>query len=163
LNVIRLALPALRERKQDIPLLAAYFTERCAARARRRVDGISPEALSLLAAYDWPGNVRELENAIERAVVLGQSDSILPEDLPEEFHERPPASQEMGRAGYHGSVRDAKRRTVLEALEMSGYSYTEAARRLGIHPNNLHRLVNNLGLRNEIRRLTQDSALPASG
>jgi transcriptional regulator with PAS, ATPase and Fis domain len=80
LNVVALAIPPLRERLDDIPLLAH---RRHAARARRRVSGITPAALACLSAYDWPGNVRELENAIERAIVLGSTDHVLLEDLPD--------------------------------------------------------------------------------
>ena len=74
LNVVSLAVPPLRERPEDIPLLANHFARRHAANMKRRVTGVSPEALACLMAYDWPGNVRELENAIERAVVLGSTD-----------------------------------------------------------------------------------------
>src|SRR5262249_23944716 len=81
LNVVALRTPALRERPEDIPLLAAHFLRRSAARAGRRVAGISPEAERCLVAYAWPGNVRELENAMERAAVLGESELLLPEDL----------------------------------------------------------------------------------
>ena len=83
LNVITLRTPPLRERREDIPLLAAYFATKYGERCKRPIRGIAPEARELLAAYDWPGNVRELENAIERAVVLGAGDWIQAEDLPE--------------------------------------------------------------------------------
>src|SRR6185295_15691106 len=76
LNVVALRVPALRERPQDILPLARYFLDRAAARCRRPVEGFSPEAEQYLAAHSWPGNVRELENAIERAVVLGESETI---------------------------------------------------------------------------------------
>src|SRR5215218_8375702 len=83
LNVVSFEMPPLRERREDIPLLASYFVSKYAAKFKRRVTGLSPEARACLAAYDWPGNVRELENAVERAVVLGSTDRVLPEDLPE--------------------------------------------------------------------------------
>jgi DNA-binding NtrC family response regulator len=99
-----------------------------------------------LRAYDWPGNVRELENAIERALVLGASDEILPDDLPDSIVEaegdRPGAA-----TPFHDRIRQIKRQLVLEALRDAGDNYTEAARVLGLHPNNLHRLVRNLRLR----------------
>ena len=81
LNVVSLDMPALRERREDIMLLASYFTEKYGARCNRKVKGISANARARLLAYDWPGNVRELENAIERAVVLGTTDLIRPEDF----------------------------------------------------------------------------------
>ncbi len=76
-------MPPLRERQEDIPLLASYFAGKYGEKCKRRVTGISAEAQRRLTDYDWPGNVRELENAIERAVVLGTTERILPEDLPE--------------------------------------------------------------------------------
>ncbi len=83
LNVVSLHMPALRERREDIPLLAAFFAAQHGEKVKRRVAGISPEAQACLLRYDWPGNVRELENAIERAVVLGSTEVILAEDLPD--------------------------------------------------------------------------------
>jgi DNA-binding NtrC family response regulator len=82
LNVINVPLPPLRERVEDIPLLAHHFLRRYAERLQKKVRSVSPEALDLLSGYRWPGNVRELENAIERAVVLCRGDAILPSDLP---------------------------------------------------------------------------------
>ncbi|HYK22067.1 MAG TPA: sigma 54-interacting transcriptional regulator, partial [Pyrinomonadaceae bacterium] len=83
LNVVSLEMPALRERREDIMLLANYFADRYSTKCNRRLNGFSSEARACLTSYDWPGNVRELENAIERAVVLGTTDLILAEDLPE--------------------------------------------------------------------------------
>src|SRR5215510_13465570 len=88
LNVVSLEMPALRERREDIMLLANYFADKYGARCNRKLKGFSPEARTCLLSYDWPGNVRELENAIERAVVLGTTDQILAEDLPEALVER---------------------------------------------------------------------------
>ena len=94
--------------------------------------------------------MRELENALERAVVLGSGELIIPEDLPEAVLEGRPASQVTG--GYHSAVRDEKRRAIIEAIQQSGGSITEAAKLLGIHPNYLHRLIRNLDLRQEIKK-----------
>ena len=82
LNVVGLTLPPLRQRKQDIPLLAEHFLHRYYQETHRQIDRISREALDEMMLYDWPGNVRELENAIERAVVVGKARQIMPEDLP---------------------------------------------------------------------------------
>ncbi|MDQ3821327.1 MAG: hypothetical protein M3362_27110, partial [Acidobacteriota bacterium] len=99
-----------------------------------------------LTNYDWPGNVRELENAIERAIVLGSTDRIQPEDLPELLVERmSSASHSSGK--YYDLVKEAKRAIIQKALQQAGGSYTEAARSLGIHPNNLHRVIRNLNLK----------------
>ena len=148
LNVVALQLPPLRERSEDIPALAAHFLERSAARCGRRVRGISPEALTHLMAYPWPGNVRELENAIERAVVLGQSEVLLAEDLPETVLDAP-APRLPG--ALQASVTDVKRRLILRAWEESGGDYKSAAAKLSIHPNSLIRLIRTLGLRESLR------------
>jgi two-component system, NtrC family, response regulator HydG len=149
LNVVTLESPPLRDRKEDIPILARYFLEKSAARCKRHVDGLSREAEDILMQYSWPGNVRELENAMERAVVLGVSDTVLPEDLPEAMLESAP--QESG-AKYHSSLGQAKREAILNAYVEGGGDYKQAARLLGLHPNYLLRLVRNLNLRDDINR-----------
>jgi two-component system, NtrC family, response regulator HydG len=149
LNVVSLIMPALRDRREDIALLARHFTAKHGKRAKRKLAGLSAEALACLEAYDWPGNVRELENAVERAIVLGSTDLIVPDDLPEAVLETAPASRLAG--GYHETVREQKKRSILAALEQSEGKYTEAAKLLGVHPNYLHRLVRNLDLKREIR------------
>jgi len=146
LNVVSVTLPPLRERRADIPLLASYFVSKCSTKVGRRVSGISPEARSWLMRYDWPGNVRELENAIEHAVVLGSGEVILPEDLPETILEIVlPASG--GASAYHDKLQEMKKRLIQDALAQAGGNVTEAARLLVLHPNYLHRLITNLGLR----------------
>jgi transcriptional regulator with GAF, ATPase, and Fis domain len=103
LNVVSVTTPPLRARREDIPLLASYFTARSARRANRTLVGIAPEARTLLVRYDWPGNVRELQNAIERAVLLGDGELVRPEDLPESLLESgAAASAAPGR--YHEAV-----------------------------------------------------------
>jgi transcriptional regulator with GAF, ATPase, and Fis domain len=150
LNVVRLELPPLRERRDDIELLAQYFALQHGRRVKRRIAGISPEALAILKSYDWPGNVRELANVIERAVVLGMTELILPEDLPESMLENRPASGPP-QGQYHDALAARKRELVLEAVSRADGNITEAARLLGLHPNYLHRLIRNLGLRDRLR------------
>jgi Nif-specific regulatory protein len=151
LNVVSLTLPPLRERREDIPLLAAYFIARYAPKARRRVIGLSEEARACLLAYDWPGNVRELENAIERALVLGSTDLILPEDLPEAVLEARPSSGPAARDFYE-AVRETKRQLILKALAEANGSYTEAAKLLGMGVTYLHRLVKSLELKSAVKK-----------
>ena len=110
---------------------------------------LSREALACLMNYDWPGNVRELENVVERALVLGTSDDILPEDLPESLLEREPAPG-MEEAKYHAAVKDLKKRLIQNAMEEARGNFTEAARLLGVHPNYLHRLIRNLEIRESL-------------
>src|SRR5579871_5609917 len=150
LNVVALYVPALRERGEDIPALAAHFLERASARCRRRVTQIAPEALAYLRAYSWPGNVRELENAIERAVVLGDGETLLAEDLPETVLDAP-AAPAAAPGALQNSVTDTKRQLILRAWEESGGDYKVAAQKLKIHPNSLLRLVRTLGLRETLR------------
>jgi Nif-specific regulatory protein len=143
LNVVSLSTRPLRQRREDIPLLASHFARMHARKAQRQVLGVSDAALSYLMHYDWPGNIRELENALERAVVLGASEWVLPEDLPEELVE----TERAAGTYYHETVKDSKKDLILKTVRQTAGNYTEAARLLGIHPNYLHRLIRNLNLK----------------
>jgi len=145
LEVLHIHMPALRERPQDIPVLAEHFAAVAAKRSRRGPVMLSAAALRRLRAYDWPGNVRQLENAIERAIVLSDDPEIGPDDLPEIVEVPSPDAE--GESRFHSGVADAKRRLVTAALDETGGNITEAAHLLGLHPNYLHRLRTNLGLR----------------
>ena len=152
LNVVSVSLPPLREHREDIPALALDFANRFAAKSKRGFKGISAEARSLLMRYSWPGNVRELENAIEHAIVLGLTDEILPEDLPETLLEE--QSSEMTAAAlYHNTLNQTKKQLVITAMDEAKGNHVEAARLLGIHPKYLHRLIKNLNLKSELKRL----------
>ena len=151
LNVVSLSLPALREHHEDIPKLALHFANRFAAKSKRGFKGISAEARSLLMQYSWPGNIRELENAIEHAIVLGLTDEILPEDLPEALLEE--RSSDMTAALYHNTLNQTKKQLVITAMGNAKGNHIEAARLLGIHPKYLHRLIKNLNLKAEVKRL----------
>jgi Nif-specific regulatory protein len=150
LNVVSVALPPLREHREDIPALALHFANKFVAKSKRGFKGISPEARSLLMQYSWPGNVRELENAIEHAIVLGLTDEILPEDLPEAMLEE--QSSEMA-ALYHNTLHQTKKQLVITAMNDAKGNHVEAARLLGIHPKYLHRLIKNLNLKSDLKRL----------
>jgi Nif-specific regulatory protein len=155
LNVVSLEMPPLRERREDIMLLATYFADKYGAKCNRKLRGFSAEARACLTAYDWPGNVRELENAIERAVVLGTTDLILPEDLPEGLLERAATpALPQSRTGYHEAVVQTKKQIILRAIEEAKGNYTEAAKLLGVHPNYLHRLIRNLNLRAQLKKFS---------
>jgi DNA-binding NtrC family response regulator len=147
--VVRLSLPPLRERPEDVELLAQYYASEHGKRVKRRIAGVSPEALAILKRYDWPGNIRELANVVERAVVLGTTELILPEDLPESMFEAKSVSGAVA-GSYHDAVTERKKELILEAVSRAGGSITEAARLLGLHPNYLHRLIRNLGLRENL-------------
>jgi transcriptional regulator with GAF, ATPase, and Fis domain len=160
LNVVSITVPPLRERREDIPVLAEYFAAKFMKRCGRPLAGISPEAHRALLAHSWPGNVRELENAIERAVVLGANSRILADDLPESVLEakNPGAPTLMP---YHEAVSRAKREIILRTLRECNGAYAEAARVLGLHPNNLHRLIRNLDLKLELENTLAREAAAA--
>ncbi|MBL8219634.1 MAG: sigma 54-interacting transcriptional regulator [Bryobacterales bacterium] len=147
LHVISIHMPPLRERVMDIPLLADYFVHKHRNTCSRRVTGISREALRCLKEYPWPGNIRELENAIQRAMVMGAGLEIAPEDLPESIVESAAEADSEEAGAYHEEVRRAKQRILQGALEQAKGNISEAARRLGLHPNNLHRMMKSLGVR----------------
>jgi Nif-specific regulatory protein len=152
LNVVKIKMPPLRERKSDIPLLARHFIEKFSRSCNRHITGLSPGAREILINYEWRGNVRELENAIERAVVIGSTELILPEDLPEEIVEADNAESNFS-PDYHQQIRLAKQKIIIASLQNADGNYSEAARSLGIHPNNLHRIIRDLGIREELEKL----------
>ena len=151
LNVLQLEMPPLRQRQEDIPLLAKYFAARYGEKCNRKIMNISSEAQKRLLSYDWPGNVRELENAIERAVVLGTTDSILLEDLPEAILETETRTMPAP-TKYHEAVAETKKQIILQAMDQTKGNFTDAAKLLGVHPNYLHRLIRNLNLREQLKR-----------
>ncbi|MEJ5357309.1 MAG: sigma 54-interacting transcriptional regulator [Desulfobacterales bacterium] len=142
-NVFRIALPPLAERRGDIPLLVEHFIERFNRLRGRAVAGLSREAMEALLHHDWPGNVRELENAIEHAFVLCRDDTIGLEDLPEHLRSSPPPC----RPASSGNLREIERAAILQALERHGGRKLAAARELGIDKNTLRRKMIRLGLR----------------
>ena len=157
LNVVSLTIPPLRDRAGDIPLLANYFTSQFAKKIGRRIRGISPEALKCLTHYDWPGNVRELQNVIERAIVLGTTELILPEDLPESLLEKQ-SLPGLQITNYHQAIKATKRELVLKVIGQAKGNYISAAKLLGIHPNNLHRLIRELNLKSEVKKQSDPAA-----
>ena len=145
LNVIAVSMPTLRDRRDDIELLALHFVQKHATRNHRRLVGLSREALQALIAYRWPGNLRELENAIEHAVVMSESTCIQPDDLPSDVFDTFSTPEES--LNLSGMVTSSKREFVRRALEQADGDYVRAARQLGVHVNSLQRLITRLGLR----------------
>jgi transcriptional regulator with GAF, ATPase, and Fis domain len=152
LNVVAVTLPALRDRREDIPEMAEHFLHKMQRKCPTPVRAISREALACLSQYDWPGNVRELENAIERAAVLGTNDVIRPEDLPENIIEGGSVSGES--AKYYSSLKEFKKQLIQQALQQANGSYIDAAKILGLHPNSLLRLMRNLNVRSPSKGLS---------
>jgi DNA-binding NtrC family response regulator len=129
LNVIRLDLPPLRERKEDIPLYVEYFIDKYSREFNKRLKGLSEEALRLLTNYDWPGNIRELQNLMERIVVLtDQPEYIQADEIPLET-----AARNLVQEGLKEALLDFERRYIKNALAEAGGNQTRAAELLGIH------------------------------
>ncbi len=151
LNVISIEVPSLRQRLEDIPLLAAHFLQIFAERNHKQVKGFSPKALDALLRYSWPGNVRELENVVERAVILCQGDLIDLASLPGNVAQ----SQGKGLATENSeecldltglSLDEVERRAIEDTLRQTGDNKSEAARRLGITRATLHNKLRRYGL-----------------
>ena len=147
LKVLHVRTPALRDRREDIPALAEHFVLRFGKQARGEVKGISPEAESILKNYHWPGNVRQLQNVIEQAVVLGSTNIVLKEDLPDELLNR----QGTGPRTYSEVMREFKCQLFKRAFDHAHGDYKEAAVLLGLHPNCVHRHLRNLNLTHLLR------------
>ena len=140
-NVVRVELPPLRRRREDIPLLIDHFVTALNCRQGRHVGGVSAEAMALLMAHDWPGNVRELENAIEHAFVLCRGQRIELRHLQELLSGRARRGADLA-----ARVRAAEAEAILEALRRNRNNRQAAARELGMHRATLFRKVRELGL-----------------
>ncbi len=158
LNVVQLHLPPLRERKDDILLLAQHLLDRFAKHFGKEPRRFSHAALQALEEYVWPGNVRELENVVQRAVVLAEGTRIeichLPATLRDGFDSAPLGSS------YEGEVREFKRRLILRTLHQCGWSKTETARTLGVARNYLYRLINQFQIQEDAEEAPQDLPEP---
>ena len=160
LNVLSLVLPPLRERREDIAVLADYLVAKYVQKFNVKSKKLSPQAMACLLNYEWPGNVRELENALERALVMSVQDVIQPEDLPESILEKALTPGIAG-AKYHNQVREVKKQLILNAMQESKGNYTHAAQILGVHVNYLHRLIRNLDIKEAVR--SSPDLRPGSG
>jgi transcriptional regulator with PAS, ATPase and Fis domain len=148
INVFHIEIPPLRERREDIALLAGYFMERYTTRMHKRISGFSPEAQSLLMRYRYPGNVRELENAIQRAVALAEDEVIRPEDLPPELRQAQQPRLEGPRAVLEVpdglTLEEVELLYIQRTLQLAAGNASEAARRLGISRSTLWRKMKHL-------------------
>ena len=140
INVLKIHLPPLRERKDDIPLLAHHFMQKYVSNAGRNISRISQEALSILMQYDWPGNVRELQNAIQHAVALTRDDTITPTSLPSHAQTGGNDISPQAKSGRM-SLHELKRTYILKTLEKHSWNYAEAAAALGIGRSTIYRLA----------------------
>ena len=154
LNVIRIVLPPLRDRQEDVPALAQHFMARYAAETKRPIRKISAEAMDLLCRYDWPGNVRELANTIERAVVLCAGEAITTADLALPGTHPPSQSPDPippGEAdGFHAQINNFRRQVLVSALRRTNGNHTQAAKLLGLHRTYFLRLLQKLNIREDL-------------
>jgi two-component system nitrogen regulation response regulator GlnG len=172
LNVVRIELPALRNRPEDIPLLVNYFLKKYAQRQKQRPKSISPDVLATLEHYHWPGNVRELENVVQRALVVAKGEAILPGDLPAEILGHKPSAAKasaapgagtddlagLARVLFHWARRDPKlkiipaveRELIVEALKETRGNQVQAAKLLGITRATLRKRVEKFGIKQEL-------------
>src|SRR5262249_28421547 len=155
-NVVQMHLPPLRERRDDISLLAQHFLQSSADQFNKKVRRFSQPALHALEEYAWPGNVRELENAVQRAVVLSEGQSVDVWHLPSAM--RRSSGEPVMLRSYEEEVRQFKRRLLLRTLQECGWRKAESARTLGVARGYLHRLINQLDL-----RPTEEDAIAAAG
>jgi DNA-binding NtrC family response regulator len=155
LNVVALRLPALRERRDDIPLLAAQFLEEFGKLYGRKVESVDPEAMECLTRHSWPGNVRELKHCIEQAIILGNGESLRVEDLPESLGKPSGSAAGTGLAAFQGQAPRAGKTAALEAVEEDyilkilrecGWNQSKAAEVLGLHRNTLREKIKRYGL-----------------
>lgn len=152
LNVVRIVLPPLRERREDVPMLAHHFLRKFAGGAVRPLQGFVQDTMDLLAGYAWPGNVRELEHAIERAVSLAHGPFVLPEDLPEVVRKAARRDDQVGGAPGRSeetplmSLDEVTRRHLIRILQETGGNKARAARVLGVDRRTLYRMAERYGI-----------------
>ena len=157
LNVITIDLPPLRQRKEDIPMLAAFFLDKYSKENERPARRLMPDALRPLMAYAWPGNVRELENVIERAVVLSNDVNIGSELLPDHIAGRAaafPVLEHRADASLFDIVEECERHIIIDMLEKCNWNQTEAAERFHVPLSTLNQKIKRLSI--EIKRKTRD-------
>jgi len=149
LNVVQIAVPPLRERREDIPLLVEHFVRKYTLQFHKQIAGVSPAALAILQGYRWPGNVRELSNIIERSVALGEGPAIEARDLPLDL--MLPDTRDRGEAADETRFKEARdafeRQLILQVLERVQWNRSEAARLLGMHRNSLKSKLESWGFR----------------
>jgi DNA-binding NtrC family response regulator len=143
LNVIPIFVPPLRERKDDIPLLASHFLQKFTHEKKKKVASISPEVMETLLAHSWPGNVRELENTLEHAIIIAKKDQILPKDLPQHLLQKPLPAQQLV------SLQDYERSLILRTLKETNWNKHQTSKRLKINRSTLYGKMKRYGLTKE--------------
>src|SRR5262249_28458783 len=154
INVIPIKLPPLRERTEDVPLLAEFFLRRYNARFRKKIQGITNAPMLVLRKYWWPGNIRELENLIERLVAVSDKDFISEEDLPLDYHfaQLEPQASQSGNL-FEDATNTFERNFIVRALEKCAWNVTGTAEYLGIPLSTLKYKMDKLDVRQIAKRL----------
>ena len=145
LNVVKIHLPSLRERREDLPLLTRFFLDEICRQNGFESREIDPSLLEAFSHYDWPGNVRELKNTLESLVILSGKHTLSAEDLPEKFFQESTVGD--GNDASELNLTNLSKQTIMKALEACRGNRTEAAKQLGISRRTLHRRLNEFGLR----------------
>jgi len=161
LNVFPIRLPALRERTEDVPLLAAHFLEKYARAFRRAVTELEPDALRVLTSYGWPGNVRELENAIERAVLVGKGGEIAVTDLPETIREESTTAADFV-IPPHRTLAEIEKMAILQTLQRTNWNKQEAAQILGLYRPTLYSKMKKHEIRDAGKSARNSAASPST-
>ncbi len=141
LNVIPILVPPLRERRDDIPLLASYFLQKFSQERKKEVISFSPEVMEILLAHSWPGNVRELENVIDHAIIIAKQEKILTKDLPQYLLLKPLPTQELA------TLQDYEKDLILRTLQETDWNKHKAAKRLNINRSTLYGKMKRYGLK----------------
>jgi transcriptional regulator with PAS, ATPase and Fis domain len=147
LMVVSVTTPPLRERNEDIPVLAQYFLHRFRDEENQQVRSISNEAESMLRRHDWPGNVRELEHVIQHAVIVTSTNEVLPEDLPRRLLNKVSLGGKNIAYGYYDAMHAFQRQLIDIALNKSNQDHKKAARLLGVHVSSIRRFISQLDLK----------------
>jgi len=140
LNVIPIFIPPLRERKDDIPLLASHFLQKFSHEKGKEIISFASEVMGIFLSHSWPGNVRELENVIEHAIIVAKQDKILPRDLPQFLLQRPLVAQEFT------TLQDYEKNLIFRTLEETNWNKHKAAKRLNINRSTLYGKMKRYGL-----------------
>ena len=162
LNILQIVLPPLRERREDIPLLATEFLTLFAGHYRKQVEVIPAETQRLLEGYHWPGNVRELRNVVEQAVLLARGATLDPELLPQMIYRAGPADESI-RIPLGYTMRDAEKEIILRTLEARGGNKKITAEVLGISRRSLYNKLAEYGLGRKVEERGEEVAVSGPG
>jgi two-component system response regulator HydG len=148
LSVVPINIPPLRDRKEDIPLLAEHFIQKYAEKNQQHLRKISPQVIDLFMRYNWPGNIRELENVIQRAAILCKEDIIIPDVLPATFKNLPDERSNGSLDSMVGlSIKEVEKELIIKTLEQTNHNITRTAEILGITRRGLQYKLNELGIK----------------